>query len=382
MRSCLISFQCSGIEIFTNSFLSKFVVIGIIALTLLASPTAARADCTLAPGATCEGGPCADLNRPEGHLLYNEDHNSYQVCESGVWKKIWAISDGGCPGGFGNFSGYCYRLGVNMNWADARSQCQSWGSDLATINEGAELFAMNTVRGAENAWIGYTDTATEGTWLWSEASSTYTNWFAGEPNGGAAESCGIMYNGGGGLLADDDCSELKTFICEAPRMMNQMLSGPTGCANIGDLCADGTVFAGYHPITQAHLFIPTTDQGTISEWKTSTGVNDIATDSIHDGEANTNQVVNSTTFPAFKLCKDLGTGGHNDWYLPSQVELYYLWSVRATIEAEGNITNFQNARYWSSTEYNINRAWIQDFTDGYQDDSNKTSADRVRCLRR
>jgi hypothetical protein len=160
------------------------------------------------------------------------------------------------------------------------------------------------------------------------------------------------------------------------------LSGPSGCTNIGDLCADGTVFAGYHPITQEHLFIPTTDQGTTSAWKTSTGVNDIATDSTYDGRANTNQVANSTTFPAFKLCKDLTTGGHSDWYLPAQVEAYYLWSVRGTIEAGGNITNFQNAIYWSSTENGTTNAWNQFFTDGLQNGSNKANAMWVRCVRR
>ena len=160
------------------------------------------------------------------------------------------------------------------------------------------------------------------------------------------------------------------------------LSGPAGCATIGALCADGTVFAGYHPITQEHLFIPTTDQGTTSMWKTSTGVNDIATDSTNDGESNTNQVANSTTFPAFKLCKDLATGGYSDWYLPSQVELYYLWSVRTTIEAGGNITNFQNATYWSSTEFGTNGAWGQGFTNGNQYSNLKNNALRVRCVRR
>jgi len=160
------------------------------------------------------------------------------------------------------------------------------------------------------------------------------------------------------------------------------LSGPAGCANIGDLCADGTVFAGWHPITYAHLFIPTVDQGTTSAWKTSTGTDDIATDSTYDGRINTNQVANSTTFSAFKLCKDLGTGGHSDWYLPSQVELYYLWSVHETIEAGGNITNFQNALYRSSTEYLINEAWYQNFSNGTQGKNTKTNDYRVRCVRR
>ncbi len=159
-------------------------------------------------------------------------------------------------------------------------------------------------------------------------------------------------------------------------------SGPTDCPAIGDLCADGTVFAGYHPTLHEHLFIPTTDQGTTSAWKTSTGTDDIATDSTYDGRTNTNQVANSTTFPAFKLCKDLGTGGHSDWYLPSQVELYYLWAIRGTIEAGGNITNFQSNSYWSSTEYGTSHAWSQNFTLGYQNYNIKTNNYRVRCVRR
>ncbi len=161
------------------------------------------------------------------------------------------------------------------------------------------------------------------------------------------------------------------------------LSGPAGCVSIGDLCADGTVFAGWHPVTQEQLFIPTVDQGTTSVWKTSTGVNDIATDSSHDGRINSNQVANSTTFPAFKLCKDLTAGGYNDWYLPSRVELYYLWAVRGAIESAGNITAFQNTLYWSSTESSTTSTWLQNLPSyGTQNDLPKTLSYRVRCIRR
>ncbi|MDP2621356.1 MAG: DUF1566 domain-containing protein [Hyphomicrobiales bacterium] len=168
------------------------------------------------------------------------------------------------------------------------------------------------------------------------------------------------------------------------------LSGPSGCANIGDECADTTIFAGYHPITQEHLFIPPTDQeqpgspGTFTmNWKNATGTNDISTDSTNDGQVNhANRGGAIGDFQAFQACEDLGFGGHSDWYLPSQVELYYLWSVRGTIEAGGNITNFQNAYYWSSTEYSTPIAWSQLFTNGYQSNDIKTNGYRVRCVRR
>ncbi len=168
------------------------------------------------------------------------------------------------------------------------------------------------------------------------------------------------------------------------------LSGPSGCANIGDLCADGTVFAGWHPHTQAHLFIPTVDQerpgapGSFSmNWKNAIGTDDISPDSNDDGEVNhAGRGGAIGDFQAFQACEDLSFGGQSDWYLPSRVELYYIWSVRGTIEAGGNITNFQNTNYWSSTELNTNVAWFQGFTSGIQNTNTKGTLYRARCVRR
>lgn len=212
----------------------------------------------------------------------------------------------------------------------------------------------------------------------------------GGPNGGSirvgsdAQTCASGKDGAIRFTSSTDTWEFCNGSAWVP-FDSAGLAGPADCPDIGDLCADGTVFAGYHPITHEHLFIPPTDQGTTSVWKTSNGVDDIATDSAYDGRINTNQVANSTTFPAFKLCKDLGTGGHSDWYLPSEVELYYVWSVHETIEAEGNITNFQDDDYWSSQESSDGSfafAGLQDFTGGLHYVNNKDVAHRVRCVRR
>ena len=114
-----------------------------------------------------------------------------------------------------------------------------------------------------------------------------------------------------------------------------------------------------------------------------TGTDDISTDLADDGRVNhANRGGAIADFEAFKACEDLGDGGHSDWYLPCQVELYYLWSVRGTIEAGGNITNFQNFFYWSSTEYNANGAWNQVLSNGDQYGNPKTGTWRVRCVRR
>lgn len=161
------------------------------------------------------------------------------------------------------------------------------------------------------------------------------------------------------------------------------LSGPVDCPEIGDVCtAQGNIiFAGYHPVTHEHLFIPPTDQGTTHQWKTATGTNDINPDSFIDGKLN-HANRGAGTFPAFAACEGLSFGGHSDWYLPARAELDYLYNIRPALVAKGNITNFQNAFYWSSTEFDTSNAWRQLFTDGTIGFANKTGAYRVRCVRR
>ncbi|WP_409562641.1 hypothetical protein [Hyphomicrobium sp. MC8b] len=159
-------------------------------------------------------------------------------------------------------------------------------------------------------------------------------------------------------------------------------TGQAGCTTIGSVCRDGTVYAGRHPHTQVQLFIPSTNQGTTMQWKTSAGANDIATDSVTDGRVNSDQVANSATFPAFKLCKDLRAGGHSDWYVPSQLEMYHLMVTRAALVAGGKVTDFLDGNYyWTSTEQDNGAVRYQGFPDGNHV-SAKNAAIRLRCMRR
>ena len=65
-----------------------------------------------------------------------------------------------------------------------------------------------------DVWLGYTDRAQEGVWVWasSTCSSTYSNWNAGEPNDwGDGEDCGYVEGGGG--WNDEPCDETKSCVC-------------------------------------------------------------------------------------------------------------------------------------------------------------------------
>jgi len=170
-----------------------------------------------------------------------------------------------------------------------------------------------------------------------------------------------------------------------------MCIAPDDCPNAGDVCDDGNagndpdpVFAGFmfygSTKTCEPLYVTQSDQsGPGLEWKTSNDSGDLSPSLYDDGRANSNQIPNSTTFPAFKECKDLSYGGFTDWYLPSWEEWHLLWKNRASISG-----GFPENRYWTSTEGPSGSAWrLRPESQGALDRNSKTgNGMAVRCVRR
>lgn len=82
---------------------------------------------------------------------------------------------------------YYYNPSTTSNWNTASAQATAVGATLLTICDQAEndavLLAANTDGVTGGLWIGYTDAATENTWVWLDGSPcTFTNWNPGEPN--------------------------------------------------------------------------------------------------------------------------------------------------------------------------------------------------------
>lgn len=107
---------------------------------------------------------------------------------------------------------YYYNSNRTPNWQTAQSQAQSVGANLISISDAAE---NNAVRQAALAaglsggvWIGYTDQASEGNWVWVDGNpSAYTNWHPGEPNNSGGFPCyndedGAVLQLGSGLWND------------------------------------------------------------------------------------------------------------------------------------------------------------------------------------
>jgi hypothetical protein len=114
------------------------------------------------------------------------------------------------------------------------------------------------------------------------------------------------------------------------------------------------------------------------------------TDSDDDGLLNTG-LINDANHPAAQFCRGLEIGEHRDWYLPSRDELMQLWrnlgpnrKNTPDLFRKGGTEAFEEAWYWSSTEYapNSSYAWLVGFYNGDQNYSGKNYGFGVRAVRR
>jgi len=164
----------------------------------------------------------------------------------------------------------------------------------------------------------------------------------------------------------------------------------------GDVCSDGSVYAGISPDGSVAMYTTPADAGQFS-WNdgTSTWVDTAmvnctgAQASCDTGEANTALLVGLGTSPspapyvAARHCDNLTAHGHSDWYLPASTELAVLRTNRVAIGAFNISGSFPAGWYWSSSESSNALSWNQRFSDGTQSLFNLKFVDlSVRCVRR
>ncbi|MBD2667439.1 polymorphic membrane protein [Richelia sinica FACHB-800] len=85
------------------------------------------------------------------------------------------------------YNGSLYALTTDIGtWQEAQAEALSLGGNLVTINSQAEQdWLVSTFGGTEQFWIGLTDAAIEGQFIWASGeTSTYTNWLPGQPDNG------------------------------------------------------------------------------------------------------------------------------------------------------------------------------------------------------
>jgi hypothetical protein len=118
-------------------------------------------------------------------------------------------------------TGHCFRLirSPSRAWSEAGFACQTLGAYLATIESAEEQAVVASLQdGSEisTAWIGGSDQAAEGAWVWVDgAPFAYTNWDPGEPNDyGDGEDCAVIRFSREGRWDDRSCSGTLSFVCE------------------------------------------------------------------------------------------------------------------------------------------------------------------------
>ncbi|XP_052320989.1 C-type lectin domain family 4 member E-like isoform X2 [Oncorhynchus keta] len=103
-----------------------------------------------------------------------------------------------CPDGWQKFNSSWYFLSTETKtWKESREDCLERGADLVIVNSDMEQFLLGLNKGA---WIGLTDSVTEGTWRWvDDTPLTISYWHSQQPDNGRDDP----KNG------EEDCVELN-----------------------------------------------------------------------------------------------------------------------------------------------------------------------------
>lgn len=136
------------------------------------------------------------------------------------------------------FSGWAYLFcKTAAPWDAAQAACASFGANLVTVTSADENSFLTSL-GAADLWIGYTDAAMEGTFVWADGGdSTFTNWGMSQPdNSGGDENCVELL--ADGTWNDIVCSGAHAYVCKDLR---QKTPGPgTACdCTMGGELPDG-----------------------------------------------------------------------------------------------------------------------------------------------
>ena len=143
---------------------------------------------------------------------------------------------------------------------------------------------------------------------------------------------------------------------------------------VGDLYQGGVVFyildegdTDYVAGETHGLIAAVADQGSGIQWRNgntnqTTGATGTA---VGTGSANTDAIIlvqgPVATSYAAGLARAYAAGGYTDWFLPSKDELNLMYSNIGQGSLLGNIGNFDDDYYWSSTEHDYSNAWYMHF---------------------
>ena len=100
-------------------------------------------------------------------------------------------------------------MDFDVTWREARDRCVDVGAKLASISSYEVQYFLNQQVGENyDRWIGGSDGATEGTFVWEDGLTwEYANWEGGTATStnDASKNCVKIKHASGGRWAAEDC---------------------------------------------------------------------------------------------------------------------------------------------------------------------------------
>ena len=131
---------------------------------------------------------------------HGSDRTSDAAVEDGPAPADAPIDARPCTGGDAHMvgpNGECLVMFTTpKTYVDAKAACAAIDAHLAYLKDAALDSVAETFVGSADTFIGLTDLAVEGSFVWDDGTPVaYTNWHTGEPN-----------NGGSGATYQEDCA--------------------------------------------------------------------------------------------------------------------------------------------------------------------------------
>jgi hypothetical protein len=339
-----------------KAFCIVYFIIGLISFF----PSLSYADCDLGWG---------NGTRPVGTVVFNTNCDVMQVCQSdNQWHALGPFTPG---------------CGSADTTPDAFSFTDQTGVATST------LISSNTIN-----ITGITGSVSVS--ISGDGSPEFSI------NGGGWTTSGAITNGQSLQLrltsnaANSTMNSATVTVGTGSDQWDVTTAGADPCAGSpspGDVCADGSVYAGLSPDGNVKMYTTAADASSGTFWNNgnSSGYVTTSQTSATTGEANTTNLITidsdsvvggTQPHQAAQLCADSPANGHSDWYLPAQDELNVLYTNKAAIGGFNVSGSFPAGYYWSSSEFGSNVAWNQRFSDGSQTFNTKDNGMSVRCVRR
>lgn len=182
---------------------------------------------TLAAAATAGAGGCGTASIGDPPDLGDDASNAGEIDAALIADAAppdALVCAGGDARATDPATGHCYiYVSTPGTWDAGVSACDALGGTLATATSASEVAILTGLptmpATVPDVWLGGTDLATEGTWLWvTPEVMTYTNWRTGEPNNGGTsgipENCMVIESDTAGTWDDRPCTRSYPALCE------------------------------------------------------------------------------------------------------------------------------------------------------------------------